>query len=345
MKKWSRIAVGTALALGLMALAQADLQALIAAAKQESQIVSYGSPGDWAGYGAISEIMTKRYGLKHTDTDMSSAEEIQKWDAEKNNPVSDVGDIGLQFGPIAEDRGVLLAYKHSKWNEVPAWAKDANGLYSATYYGTIVFATNTKVVKNPPKTWKDLLKDEYKGLVGLSDPRRAALGQYAVIASSFANGGSENNLTGIKFFADLQKKGNLKPVQPTKDLVAKGEIGVNIMWDFQAFPWKKDIPELNIQVPQDGSTFGPYATVINKYTKRPNAAKLWIETVLSDEGQVAFAKAGARPIRKVKLPKDIEDGLLPEAQYDAAKPITNWRNMENISKSIGEKWATEVLGQ
>ncbi|MDX2005795.1 MAG: extracellular solute-binding protein [Meiothermus sp.] len=341
-KSWMTIGV---VAVGLVALAQ-TLNALVDGAKREGQIVSYGSPADWAGYGAISEIMTKRYGLKHSDTDMSSAEEIAKWDAEKNNPVADVGDIGLQFGPIAEDRGVLLAYKHSKWNEIPAWAKDANGLYSATYYGTIVFATNTKIVKNPPKTWKDLLKPEYKGLVGLSDPRRAALGQYAVIAASFAGGGSENNIApGIKFFADLQKAGNLKPVQPSKDLLAKGEIGVNIMWDFQAFPWKKDLPELNIQVPQDGSTFGPYATVINKYTRRPNAAKLWIETVLSDEGQIAFAKAGARPIRKVKLPKDVEDGLLPEAQYDAAKPITNWRNMENISKGIGEKWATDVLGQ
>jgi putative spermidine/putrescine transport system substrate-binding protein len=342
--KVKRFLVGIVAVIGLVAVAQ-SLSNIITLAKREGQVVSYGSPADWAGYGAVSEIMTKKYGLKHSDTDMSSAEEIAKMDAEKNNPVADVADIGLQFGPIAQNKGVLLAYKNSYWNQIPAWAKDTTGYYSATYYGTIAFLVNTKVVKNVPKTWKDLLKDEYKGMVAIQDPRRAANAQFAVVAASIANGGSENNLTpGIEYFAKLQKSGNLKPIAPNKDTLSKGEVGIGLLWDFQGLAWRKDIPGLVVLIPADGSTFGPYATVINKYTKRPYAARLWIETVLSDEGQIAFARSGARPIRKVKLPKDIEDGLLPDAQYDAAKPITNWKNMENISKNIGERWATEVVG-
>jgi len=330
--------------ISIFVLAQ-TMDALVAAAQKEGQIVSYGSPADWAGYGAVSDIM-KKYGLKHTDTDMSSAEEIAKWDAEKNNPVSDVGDIGLQFGPIAVNKGVLLPYKNSRWKEIPAWAKDADGYYAATYYGTIAFLVNTKVVKNIPRTFKDLLKPEYKGMVSIQDPRRAANAQFAVIAAAFANGGSEDNLQpGIDFFAKLQKSGNLKSVLPDKNTLSKGEVGIGLLWDFQGLAWRKDIPGLVVQIPADGTTYGPYATVINKYTTRPNAAKLWVETVLSDEGQIAFAKSGARPIRKVQLPADVQAGLLPERQYIAAKPIKNWKNMENISKTIGEKWATEVLGQ
>lgn len=340
-KAWIVLAV----AVGVFALAQ-SLQALIDAAKKEGQIVSYGSPADWAGYGAISEIM-KKYGLKHTDTDMSSAEELQKWEAERNKPVSDVGDIGLQFGPIAAERGLLMAYKNSKWAEIPAWAKDTDGYYAATYYGTIAFLVNTKIVKNVPKTFKDLLKPEYKGLVAIQDPRRAANAQYAVIAASFANGGSENNLQpGINFFAQLQKSGNLKPVLPNKDTLSKGEVGIGLLWDFQGLAWRKDIPGLVVQIPQDATTYGPYATVIAKTAPNPNAAKLWIETVLSDEGQIAFARSGARPIRsRVKLPKDVEAGLLPTRDYLYAVPISNWKNMENISKQIGDKWTTDVLGQ
>ncbi len=341
MNVW-KFGAGVFVTLGVVALAQA---ALLDAAKKEGQIVSYGSPADWAGYGAVSEIM-QGYGLKHTDTDMSSAEEVAKWEAEKSSPVSDVGDIGLQFGPIANAKGLLLNYKNSYWKQLPAWAKDKDGAYTATYYGTISFLVNTNIVKHVPKTFKDLLKPEYKGMVAIQDPRRAANAQFAVIAAAFANGGSENNIQpGIDFFAKLQQIGNLKPVLPNKDTLSKGEVGIGLLYDFQGLAWRKDIPGLVVQIPADGTTYGAYATVINKYSLHPNAAKLWIETVLSDAGQIAFAKSGARPIRKVKLPDDIRANLLPERQYIAAKPITNWANMTDIGKKIGEKWATEVLGQ
>lgn len=338
--------IGLGLLVGIFALAQ-SMDALKAAAKKEGKLVSYGSPADWAGYGYISDVFNKQYRIKHTDTDMSSAEELQKWEAEKASPVSDVGDIGLQFGPIAADKGLLLAYKNSKWADIPDWAKDADGYYAATYYGTIAFLVNTKIVKNVPKSFKDLLKPEYKGMVAIQDPRRAANAQYAVIAASFANGGSENNLKpGIDFFAQLQKSGNLKPVLPNKDTLAKGEVGIGLLWDFQGLAWRKDIKGLVVQIPQDGTTYGPYATVIAKTAPNPNAAKLWIETVLSDAGQIAFARAGARPIRSnVKLPADLALTLLPEAQYKAAKPVTNWKNMEAIAKQIGDMWTTDVLGQ
>lgn len=338
--------IGLLLGVGVLAIAQGS-SALIEAARKEGKLVSYGSPADWAGYGYVSDVIQKRYRIKHTDTDMSSAEEIAKWEAERNAPVSDVGDIGLQFGPIAADRGLLMAYKHSKWNDIPAWAKDADGFYSASYYGTIAFVVNTRVVKNVPKTFKDLLKPEYKGQVAIQDPRRAANAQYAVIAASMANGGSEDNLQpGINFFVQLQKSGNLKPVAPNRDTLSKGEVGIGLIWDFQGLAWRKNVPGLVVQIPQDATTYGPYATVIVKTAPNPNAAKLWIETVMSDEGQIAFARSGARPIRaNVKLPADLALTLLPEAQYKAAKPISNWKNMENISKQIGEKWTAEVLGQ
>ncbi|MBI4860011.1 MAG: extracellular solute-binding protein [Candidatus Riflebacteria bacterium] len=348
MNGWLRMALGTALALALVISARAaDPEALAAAAKQEGQIVTYGCPADWAGYGAVAEMLQKKIGLSHTDTQMPSMDEITRMAAEKDKPVADIADIGLQFGPIAQDKQVLLAFRHSKWDEIPAWAKDANGLYSATYSGAMAFLVDTKTVKNVPRSWKDLLKPEYKGMVTLQDPRAAANGQFAVIAAAFANGGSEDSLTpGINYFAQLQKSGNLNTAAlPDKDTLLKGQSGVALLWDFQGLAWKKSVPGLEVLIHSDGSTFGPYATVINKYSRHPNAARLWIETVLSDEGQIAFARSGARPIRKVTLPPDVQAGLLPEAQYAVVKPIANWKNMESICKKLAERWTVEVLGK
>ena len=54
-------------------------------------------------------------GLKHTDTDMSSAEEIAKFEAEKDKPTADIGDVGIAFAPVAVEKGVAQPYKTTYW--------------------------------------------------------------------------------------------------------------------------------------------------------------------------------------------------------------------------------------
>src|SRR6476659_6492169 len=100
---------------------------LEAGARAGGAINSYGMSDDWTNFGEIFANFTAKYGLTHTDTDMSSAEEISKFDAEKNNPVADIGDIGILFGPVAVDKGVAECYKATLWAEIPDYAKDPNG--------------------------------------------------------------------------------------------------------------------------------------------------------------------------------------------------------------------------
>ncbi|MDI3270496.1 MAG: ABC transporter substrate-binding protein, partial [Bacillota bacterium] len=158
-------------------------------ARKEGAIVSYGLPDDWANWKESWATFTQRYGLKHQDTDMSSAEEIQKFKAERNRPQADVGDIGIQFGPTAVAEGVTMAYKNSHWNEIPDWAKDPEGNWVAWYTGTMSIMVNKNLVANTPKTFKDLLKPEYKGKIAFGDPRQAANANWAVFAAAFALGG------------------------------------------------------------------------------------------------------------------------------------------------------------
>src|SRR5471030_2201925 len=73
---------------------------LIKAAQAEGTVNSVGMPDDWANWkGTWSDLSTK-YGLKHSDTDMSSAQEIAKF-LEKDNASADIGDVGAAFGPVA----------------------------------------------------------------------------------------------------------------------------------------------------------------------------------------------------------------------------------------------------
>ncbi len=123
-----------------------------AAARKEGDIVSLGLPDDWANWGGQWNAIMAKYGVTHTDTDMSSAEELAKFEAEKANASADIGEVGLEFGPIAAKKGISAPYKPTNWDKIPAWAKDEEGHWMLGYTGTISFIISKKV-KNPPKSW------------------------------------------------------------------------------------------------------------------------------------------------------------------------------------------------
>ena len=128
------------------------------AAKTEGTIISVGMPDSWANWKDTWADLSGNYGLKHTDTDMSSAEEIAKFEAEKDKPTADIGDVGIAFAPVAVEKGVAQPYKTTYWDEVPDWAKDKDGNWVVGYQGTIGFLVNKKLVKDVPKSWDDLTR-------------------------------------------------------------------------------------------------------------------------------------------------------------------------------------------
>jgi len=85
---------------------------------------------------------------------MSSAEELAKFEAEKANASADIGEIGIEFGPVAVKRGLSVAYKPSNWDKIPNWAKDHDGNWALDYTGTIAFLISNDV-KNPPESFAE----------------------------------------------------------------------------------------------------------------------------------------------------------------------------------------------
>ena len=78
--------MGSAIVLGNQAMANEDLKALEQAARAEGEVNSVGMPDSWANWKDTWADLNKLYGLKHMDTDMSSAQEIAKFDAERTTP-------------------------------------------------------------------------------------------------------------------------------------------------------------------------------------------------------------------------------------------------------------------
>ncbi len=339
--------MGSAIALATSAMAAGtDLKALEQAARAEGVVNSVGMPDSWANWKDTWADLNKLYGLKHMDTDMSSAQEIAKFAAEKDNATADIGDVGAAFGPIAVQQGVTQAYKPSTWEQIPSWAKDADGHWMLAYTGSIAFIVNKQLVKDVPRSWADLKQGKYK--VAIGDVSAAAQAVNGVLAASIANGGDESNIQpGLDFFAEIAKQGRLGLSNPTIQTLEKGEVEVGIVWDFNGLSYRGQIDpdRFEVLIPSDGSVISGYSTIINKYAKHPNAAKLAREYILSDAGQINLAKGNARPIRAehLTLPAEVQAKLLPNEQYAKVQPIKNPAAWEATAKALPQLWQEHVI--
>ena len=345
--------LGSTIAMCTAAMAaDTDLKTLEAAAKAEGAVNSVGMPDDWANWKGTWEDLAKTYGLKHIDTDMSSAQEIAKFKAEKDNASADIGDVGAAFGPIAVKQEVTQPYKPSNWASVPDWAKDKDGHWALAYTGTIAFIVNKKLLHGSevPTSWADLQTGKYKVSVG--DVSTAAQASNAVLAAAIANKGNEKNIApGLQFFTKIAQQGRLGLSNPTIATMEKGEVEVGIVWDFNGLSYKAKMANPDdyvVLIPSDGSVKSGYTTIINKYAKHPNAAKLTREYIFSDAGQLNLARGNARPIRAetdLKLPADIAKNLIPGEQYTKAnpQPIKDADAWEATSKKLPQLWNEQVI--
>jgi putative spermidine/putrescine transport system substrate-binding protein len=339
--------IGSTIALAASAMAGAmDLTALEKAARAEGAVNSVGMPDSWANWKDTWVDLAKLYDLKHMDTDMSSAQEIAKFAAEKDNASADIGDVGAAFGPIAVQQGVTQPYKPSTWAQIPDWAKDQDGHWMLAYTGSIAFIVNKQLVKDIPKSWADLKTGSYK--VAAGDVSTAAQAVNGVLAASIAMGGNESNIKpGLELFGDLAKQGRLSLANPTIQTLEKGEVEVGVVWDFNGLSYRDQIDpsRFEVLIPSDGSVISGYSTIINKFAKHPNAAKLAREYILSDAGQINLAKGNARPIRAehLTLPAEVQAKLLPQEQYAKVQPIKDAAAWEATSKALPRMWQEHVI--
>ncbi|MGX7196400.1 extracellular solute-binding protein [Enterococcus olivae] len=327
------------------ASADDSLDTIIEKAKEEGEIASLGMPDSWANWVGTWDDIEEKYGIKQTDTDMSSAEELAKFESEGTKGTADIGDVGISFGPLAVSKDLTMPYKTSYWDEIPDWAKDDEGHWLLSYTGTIAFLTDKNNVSEAPTSWEDLANGEYQVAVG--DVTKANQAQFAVLAAAIAQGGDESDIEpGLQYFQELAQADRISSVDASVANLEKGEIDVTVVWDFNGLNYRDQInaDRFEVTIPSDGSVISGYTTIINKNAPHPNAAKLAREYILSDEGQINLAEGYARPIREsVELPAEIAEKLLPGSAYESAEPVKDNAKWDETAMSLPELWQKEVL--
>jgi len=356
------LAAAFLLTTALPGIARADaMDDLAAAAKKEGQLTTIALPHDWCGYGDVIAGFKAKYPeitVNELNPDAGSADELEAVRANKDNmgpQAPDVIDVGLAFGPQSKDEKLIQPYKVATWAEIPDNVKDADGYWYADYYGVMAFGVNKDLVKNTPADWADLLKPEYANSVSLTgDPRASNQAILAIMSAGMSRGaepGQASGEKGLELFAELNKAGNFVPVTAKSGTIAQGQTPIVAAWDYNLLAWRDSLkgnPPMDVVIPASSSLAGVYVQAISAYAPHPNAAKLWMEYLYSDEGQLGWLKGYCHPARfnamvaAGKVPKELMDKLPPADAYNKAVFPTVEQQAAN-KKAVTEGW-DKVVG-
>jgi iron(III) transport system substrate-binding protein len=232
------------------------------------------------------------------------------------------------------DRGLMQAIADLFQDYTPPNAKDYRDdvlvspkLWPRSTLGWSI-AYNTELVKNPPKSWMDLCKPEY-------GPK--LIGQ--VVGPS---GGT--TWTRIMFerqtFGDdyWKKQAATQPVlfpsgAPTSDAMVRGEISIGVLLYNIAYIKKRDGAPVEAIFPSDGVPLNFYAAGVTRTAANPNAAKLFLNWCMSEEGQ-------AFQIKELGYLTALKNAPLNPPGYDP-KVIKTWvPNFEQYVK-LRDEWLEE----
>jgi putative spermidine/putrescine transport system substrate-binding protein len=319
--------------------------ASVAPAHAEQRAICYNCPPEWADWGSQLKAINIRLGVVVPPDNKNSGQSIAAMIAEKASPVTDVVYLGGISADAAVSADVLASYKPKAWEKIPVSLKDLRGRWFTIHSGTLGLFVNTAALgKVPvPQSWSDLLKPEYKGMVGYLDPTSAAVGQLSVMAVNLALGGSYENLDpAVKFFKALSKNDAIVPKQTSYARVISGEIPILIDYDFNAYRAEyTDKAPVRFVIPKEGSVVMPYIMGLAK--NGPNAAngKKVLDFVLSPESQRMWGEAYLRPVFAEYLSPQAKAHFLPDSDYARAKPV-DLKQLAAAQSRIVDRYRNEV---
>ena len=315
------------------------------AAGQSPTVICYNCPPEWADWASQLKSIKAATGITVPHDNKNSGQSLSQLIAEKARPVADITYLGVTFGIQARKENVVASYKPAHWSEIPDGLKDPEGHWFTIHSGTLGLFVNVDALggKPVPKGWKDLLKPEYKGLIGYLDPTSAFVGYVGAVAINQALGGSFDDFTpAINYFKELQKNAPIVPKQTSYARVLSGEIPILFDYDFNAYRGKyKDKANVAFVIPSEGTVIVPYVMSLVKNGPNPEGARKVLDHVMSDKGQAVWANAFLRPVRAKAMSKEAQDKFLPAAEYARAKTI-DYARMAQSQDAFARRFQQEV---
>ena len=199
-----------------------------------------------------------------------------------------------QSGQIATDF-VWIGYESPEAAKIDEKFKDPEHFYTGARLVVMGLTTNTNTVpeNEVPKTWKDLLKDDFKGQIVMTDPGESGTTFYLV--ASLMN----NPEYGVEFFEKLKEHGaELESgTTSTHTKVAAAAYKVAIGVDYVTQSLADQGSTIRFTYPEKDLIAVSSPIALLKDSPNPEGGKALYDYILSKEGQEILAKNDTMPIR------------------------------------------------
>lgn len=286
----------TSVILAILLVASAlGMATLHAAPTPEIVISSYGGQLDEPFRWFLADPFERRTGARVTLVPSLSLEVIAKIKASLASPPFDV--IVLDEGPHlqAVTDGIVQRIDERMVPNLaqvyPAYRRMTHGFGVPQAYSVVGLAYDTRKVRTPPTSWRDLFKPEFKGQVGVVN-LNSSLGVAFLVMLARLNGGGEANIEpGFTAFRDLM--GSVSAVAPRPGALAalfeREEVAIAPLWNNTILTLREKGLPVDWVVPKEGAmvVMSVMNMVIN--TRHPQLAVQFINDAISKEYQVKAA--------------------------------------------------------
>ena len=199
--------------------------------------------------------------------------------------------------------GYAQAYISPEASKLPGWAIWRNEAYGTTSEPVgLVYNKRLLAPEEVPRNRAALIRllksqpTRFHGKVVAFDPEKSGLGYMLMTQDASASPGSFRELAETLGSVGV-RLGSGSGAMFT--LLGSGEaiIGYNLLGSYASGRAKKDLPDLGVVLPNDYTLVMSRIMFITKKASHPNAAKLWLDYVLSKRGQEILAKSDLGSIR------------------------------------------------
>src|ERR1700677_2389690 len=253
------------------------------------------------------DAFTKATGIKVQYVEGGSGGVVERVAKEKSNPQADVLVTLPPFIQRAETTGLLQPFKPTAADAIDG----GDGSYQPLVNNFQNFIYNSAEIKDPPKTFDDLLGPKFKGKIQYSTPGQAGDGTAVMLQVIHAFRSEDGASASTGKLTALVNKGEL--------YVANGDLQMNMSQ-------MTDNPNIKVfwpAGPNGEHSAMPLPYYIGLVAGAPDAdnGKKLIEFLLSKEAQGAVSSVAlGMPVRKDVTPTDANFTKL----HDAMQGVTIW---------------------
>lgn len=247
-------------------------------------------------------------GIKIENLTMKNGEILQRLQNEKEAGVA-IADIWFTGGADtfinAAQNGLLVAYKSPQGEILEDVMKDKDGYWHGTSLTLVNWVVNKQLIEEKglkmPEKWEDLLQEGLKGQVSMSNPASSGTA-YNVVSSVLETKGDEEGWKYLDSLIEQVPFFTARGSDPAR-LVVNGEaiVGIN------ASNGDRELEENNAHIklvyPKDGTGWWPQPVAIVEGTKNLDAAKVFVDWLLSKTGMETIANVRNAAVARTDIEK------------------------------------------